>query len=525
MSILSFKPGHDGNIAYLRNGRLIFSYEGEKDSFPRYSGINSSVVIDALTSFDKIPDVIAVSGWIKGPNSHGIIPIGSGYNGVDAENIETKKIQFLGKSVDYYSSSHVRSHIMASYGMSPFEQGEPCYMLLWEGSLGFFYEIDEHLNVKTIGRVMNQPGQKYSFLYLLAAQEAQDNSAAFAGKLMALAGFSDRQRLTKEELKTANFILNKNANSIRKSDMSWSSYYNVGVDNEGFKQFAGKFSDLIFDAFYSFATKHCTKGYPLLIGGGCGLNCEWNSRWKNSGLFQDVFIPPVTNDTGSAIGTAIDAYYHFTGQAKVSWDVYCGTPFQHDENHSGINSFKVQELDLDYVARLLAQDKILALVQGNCEIGPRALGNRSIIASPFKKETHIKLNSIKGRESYRPIAPLCLEDDVSEFFDWEGPSPYMLFFQKVKNSELKAITHVDQTARLQTVNQNSNQRLFNILTSFKKLTEFGVLCNTSLNFNGRGFINNMSDLIHFVEVTELDGFILENKLYLKKGSFIEDTND
>ena len=110
-------------------------------------------------------------------------------------------------------------------------------------------------------------------------------------------------------------------------DLEHARYYNVGVDDPEFRNFAGIFSDRIFDVFYQFAKSNMKKRMPLIIAGGCGLNCDWNTKWKESGLFSEVFVPPVANDSGSAIGTAIDAQFHFTGNPKIDWNVYSGLGF------------------------------------------------------------------------------------------------------------------------------------------------------------------------------------------------------
>lgn len=125
---------------------------------------------------------------------------------------------------------------------------------------------------------------------------------------------------------------------------------------------------------------------PLLVAGGCGLNCDWNTKWRESGLFCDVFVPPVANDSGSAIGTAIDAQFHFTGNPKVAWDVYSGLDFFSDQ---AVDASKFDEwnLNISTVAHMLASDLIVGWANGRYEIGPRALGNRSILAAPFKAST------------------------------------------------------------------------------------------------------------------------------------------
>jgi len=291
--------------------------------------------------------------------------------------------------------------------------------------------------------------------------------------------------------------------------MHWSKFYNIGLKHPDFTRLAKRYSDEIFNRFYQYAQKNLTAGYPLLISGGCGLNCDWNTMWRNSGLFEDVFVPPCTNDTGSSIGTGIDAMREFTGKAKVEWDVYSDKAFEDDSpDMPDVNTFP---LEAHRVAQFLAQEKIVAWTHGRCEIGPRALGNRSILAAPFTDGMRNRLNHIKKREEFRPVAPICMEEEVSRHFDWQGPSPHMLYFQKVKNTNLRAITHVDGTARAQTVNAAQNPAIHKLLRAFRSLSGVGVLCNTSLNFTGAGFINRTSDLYQYCKTTGIESFVYNNK--------------
>jgi len=296
-------------------------------------------------------------------------------------------------------------------------------------------------------------------------------------------------------------------NTLEKTALVDSPFYNIGVESQKFKDLAAKVSEAIFNAFYQFAAVHLTKGYPSLISGGCGLNCEWNTRWKNCGLFHDVFVPPCTNDTGSAIGTAVDAMRHYTGNAKLDWTVYAGQPFIDDIDEFEMEGVVASHLNLVDVADALYRGDVIGWARSNCEIGPRALGNRSIFAAPFTDEMRGRLNSIKGREEFNPIAPICLEEDVSKHFGWEGPSSHMLYFQKVTDPRLKTIMHLDGSARVQTVSYNENAILHDLISEFKKLSGVGVLCNTSLNYHGIGFINRTSDLYKYAKLVGLDGFV------------------
>lgn len=518
MKILSFKPGHDGSIALIENGTLIFSLEAEKNSFKRYESLTPNIFLDAMFYQKEIPDVVAISGWYKGSEtSLSITEIEAGYFGLESQKIVSNQSLFCGKNVKRFSSSHERAHIMCSYGMSPFEQGKPCYVLVWEGSIGDFYEIDKDLNIIHLRKVMKQPGVKYSCHYWVAENFSFIGSKfSTAGKLMALASFSDYSSPNEDELEFIKFIVHNSQDVwyLKSKDFEWCKFLNIGVESKDFKNLAGKASNYIFNTFYDFAKEHLLKKLPLLISGGCGLNCDWNTKWKNCGLFEDVFVPPCANDSGSAIGTAIDAQFYYSGNAKINWSVYAGEAFIEDFDCG--NEFDIYDLDYKQVAEFIKNDHVIAWVQGKYEIGPRSLGNRSLLAPAFEEKIRDRLNKIKQRESYRPIAPVCLEEDVSKYFEWKSSSPYMLYFQKLKTDKLKAITHVDNTARVQTVNILQNEQLYNLLFQFKLITGFSVLCNTSLNFSGTGFINEMSDLIQYCHQQNIDGFVVNNKFYLPR---------
>jgi hydroxymethyl cephem carbamoyltransferase len=521
-NVLSFNPGHDGAIVSVRGGGLMFSHEAEKDTHHRHSTAGAGLLVDALAVIPEIPDVLAISGWEKRHFSQDS-PIGAGYFGSGLEKNQVNRMHLCGKPVEVFSCSHERSHLLCAMGMSPFPEDQPCYALVWEGMLGAFYEIDQGGRIHKIGDVLAEPGSKYAAAYAIANPNHNSMFGLFdpsaAGKLMALAAFSSRGEPTLSEHKLIRQILDDTTlSTTRKEDFSGSALFDSGVESPAFKEFAGKFSDALFDRFFQFASRKLERGRPLLIVGGCGLNCEWNTRWLQSGLFSDVFVPPVANDTGVAIGAAVDAQRARTGHWKLEWDVYAGQPFRHDIELHDSELISVEDLRFDHVAGLLAQGKILACVQGRCEIGPRALGNRSLLAAPFSEQMRDRLNQVKQRESFRPIAPICLEEDAHLHFRGPLPSPYMLYFQQVLDARLKAVTHVDGTARAQTVNDRQNHFIAQLLREFRRLTGVAVLCNTSLNFKGFGFINSLSDLVRFIHEHDIDGAVVDGKLLLKRAS-------
>jgi hydroxymethyl cephem carbamoyltransferase len=520
MRVLAFKPGHDGHIAHLVDGVLEFSIEAEKDSGRRYAAAEVPMMLDVLEAVDMLPDAFALSGWAAGGSPAGRA-IGAGYRGIEPVTVRDGSI--LGMSTRLISSSHERSHILCAYGLSPFAQGTPCHALVWEGHIGAFYAIDGALNVTKLADIMCSPGIRYAFAYALC-DPAFDLPAGTvrlgdAGKLMALAAYGDDGAPDAEEQVLLARLLADPLVPPRlyKADFCGFACYDCGVDSALAKRLARLVSKAIFSFFEVRLRALVIDRRPLLIGGGCGLNGDWNRAWLDSGLFTDVFVPPCANDSGSAIGTGIDAQFFLTGHAKLKWDVYSGACFEDDESmacREQLGMFRRYGTDPGQIARLLEAGAILGWVSGRSEIGPRALGNRSIIAAPFSRHMRTRLNALKQRESFRPIAPVCLEEDARLHFDLQRPSPHMLFLARARTDPLTAVTHVDGSSRIQTVSAAENAPLHHLLTAFKACSGFGVLCNTSLNFSGAGFINRTSDLVRFATGSGLDGFVVDGMLFV-----------
>ncbi len=522
MNILSYNPGHDGAVAHLREGRLVSSVEAEKDSNYRYSPISGRDLLDGLGRLEEVPDVVCTGGWWPREARPTGAPSHVGYRGIAQDGITVDRRRLLGRTIPFFSSSHERSHLLCGFGMSPFPRGTPCYALVWEGAIGAFYEIGPDLKITLIADVMNEPGDRYTSIYGLADPTFPKNAPfsrfSDSGKLMALASFARRSTPTAEEEELMTFLLSSPHVRLDLYErLETSRHYNVGTDDAEFRNFAGIFSDRIFETFHGFAKANMRRGLPLIITGGCGLNCDWNTKWRETGLFPDVFVPPVANDSGSAIGTAIDAQLHFTGNPKIQWDVYSGLSFRTDAPIAP-GRYDVGAASHEEVAHMLASGLILGWVSGRCEIGPRALGNRSILAAPFDDRTRVRLNEIKQREQFRPIAPVCLEDDAARWFSCYHESPFMLFTHRANTDALAAVTHVNGTARIQTVNPRTNAHLHDLLVAFKARTGYGLLCNTSLNFNGKGLINNLTDLDTYALDHGLDGFVVEGRAHLMRSS-------
>ena len=266
------------------------------------------------------------------------------------------------------------------------------------------------------------------------------------------------------------------------------------------------------------------------LAGGVALNCTGNGHLSSLGFVNKVFVQPASGDSGTSLGAAILACRHHGVTFKNNFKhAYWGSEFSDEEIKKDINNYAAENGGLvyrwfpnmeertQYVAKLLNEGKVVCNFQGKAEVGPRALGNRSILANPTKKETLDRVNKIKGREYWRPLAPSVLEEDYFEVVDSKVHSPYMLMACQVKEDykdKIPAVVHVDGSCRPQTIYKSTNPIFHNIVLEFKKITGIPVILNTSFNLNYEPIVNSPKDAIKtFVEceaeVLHIGDYILE----------------
>lgn len=514
---MAINPGHDGAIAVVGDQKLLYAIESEKDSYLRHSVVTPMSIFNLAERIGALPDLVALGGWHREPLQRPRLGgIASGYFGAQAT--DERWTTFFGSKVRMFSSSHIRSHIMMGAGMAPREEAPRSAVLVWEGREGTFYLLDEEWAILKEIPVLSTPGVRYALVYALAHPEYGDRTVPAldeSGKLMALAGFGNPGDADADIRRTVEQLLSEKGFPTWKSTYRDSPIYNVGVTAQETKIAAALLTEKMFDIFARVAQEQLPAGIPLYISGGCGLNCDWNMKWRELGHFSSVFVPPCPNDSGSAVGTALDALAAETGDPRVDWDVYCGLEFEWDFEPRP-EGWERRPLDLGQLAEALAEGRVVAWVQGRWEMGPRALGNRSLLAEPFNASTRDRLNEIKQREDYRPIAPCCRLEDAGKVFSADFDDPYMLYFRMVTSPDLKAVTHVDGSARVQTVTRDSNRPLHDLLSAFAERRGVGVLCNTSLNFKGFGFINRMSDLVRYCRQRGVDDFVVNDVWFRRR---------
>tara|TARA_B100000963_G_scaffold357012_1_gene378295 strand:- start:1895 stop:3670 length:1776 start_codon:yes stop_codon:yes gene_type:complete len=288
----------------------------------------------------------------------------------------------------------------------------------------------------------------------------------------------------------------------------------------------------------------------LCVAGGVGLNCVANGLIKKLNLFDNIWIQPASGDAGGALGAALSYYYQHEGNLrKISNkdsmnNSYLGPRYNNEEikkdfisNKISFEEYKDERL-LEYITNEIQKGKIIGWMQGSLEFGPRALGNRSIIADPRNEEMQKRLNlKTKFRESFRPFAPIVLEEQLSDWFDLDTRSPYMLLVAQVKKnklinvnskknhtlddinekrSQIPSVTHVDMSARIQTISKE-NGKIYDLLKLFYKKTNCPVLINTSFNLSGEPIVSSHMDAYQSFMVSDIDILVCEN-LVIKKFS-------
>ena len=296
---------------------------------------------------------------------------------------------------------------------------------------------------------------------------------------------------------------------------------NTRIDGELAWNIAATSQRAFEDSFLEIAKPYIDKypDIPIGITGGCGLNILLNTRLANE-TTRDIFVGPDPNDCGIALGIMLNKI-----KPKEPIDsTYLGTTLLDLDNiFNYIQSSNIRIatdiLDNETLLNDLVDGKIIGIARNRSEHGPRALGNRSIICNPSIPEMKDILNSkVKHREWYRPFAPVVRLEDVNKYFEWNKESRWMSFCPKVREEwkdKLSAVTHIDGTARVQTVTREQNEFLYDLLTNLEKITGVGVLLNTSFNLDGKPILSTAKDAFTILENTQMDCLLIE-EYYIKK---------
>ena len=534
MIICGVKITHDGAVAVIDDAKLVFSVEMEKlGNANRHSRIEDmSQIFDILREYgyrSSDVDYFSIDGWRKTERFkpwHGqdvrvqLAPYRRGFMTVDPLQAHNYCIS----DFKYMSFPHYTGHVVGGYCASPFaERGEDSYVLSWDGAMfPYLYFVRPRTReVLSLGPVFNFLGDAYHTISQrfspFDAPLQFPATLSLPGKIMAYIARGTVRPDLLAEMQRCYEDAEKDV--IEKIPLLDDEVFSEPLGRQFLDIYAGKLRpNGVVDAD-ALATWHAFLEQLLLVSlerklreqpwpsdnlifvGGCALNIKWNRALRDRGLVKTFWVPPFPNDAGAAIGAASCAWATQRGLTPISWSVYSGPELKPGSPVPGWTARPCSPRDL--ATLLFETNEPVAVLHGRAELGPRALGNRSLFASPVDARMKQRLNDIKNREDYRPVAPVCLEHRANEIFEPGYPDPYMLFEHDVKagwKERIPAVCHEDGTARVQTVNREQNPVVFEVLTEFERISGIPLLCNTSANRHGKGFFPDVESAMEWGKV-------------------------
>lgn len=548
MIICGIKATHDASVAVVDGNRLLFSVEVEKlDNGERYSTLDDldtvtrilategiepadidKFVVDGWFSFDGIKnDVLSVEpstiSMARGGKGHDVSV--APYQGIGASDPVARYAvddsSFGSSHAGHVSYPHVASHILGAYCSSPFAaRAEDALVLVWDGgTVPRLYSVEAATRrVAAVVDLLPISGNAFGdfsahfwpFVRIddsLGVEQQVLRRLSIAGKAMAFAALGRVEEaaypilddiiaaspdVSAESAKAVGAAIAARRNELVPglSDADLIATYQAYLGDRLLQRLT---SWLIGSHEPGGGATEAAHRPNMVLAGGCALNIKWNSALRDSGLFADIWIPPFANDSGAAIGTATCEMFLQGQHLALDWDVYSGPRITVGNLPPG---WQNRPCDEGAVAEILHREGEPVVVLGErAEIGPRALGNRSIMAPATSAAMKDHLNAIKDRAPYRPVAPMCLTARSAEVFMPGGNDPYMLFEHRPRpewTDRIPAVLHLDGTARLQTIDAASSSPAGRILAAYEHLSGIPVLCNTSANLNGRGFFPDVA---------------------------------
>jgi carbamoyltransferase len=534
--ICGIKVTHDGGVALIDNGRLVFSVEMEKiGNADRHAHVEDLAVVGELIRAHgykpESVDAFVIDGWRK---THKVKHWGGQEVKVDLapyrRGIRSRDLlaewKFAVLDQPYSSYTHYAGHFASGYCTSPFAGGD-AHVLVWDGAMmPYLYRYEAATGaVHDLGAVCYLPGASYHYLSQMLPPFQDDvgwpRELALPGKIMAYVakGNPDPEALDRLSRAYAKACGEHVSEDITDADVHEALGRKVrqrmgelltweGIRPEdglasihefmGSAMVAGLEQRLSGDL----SARGQSSSTRLVMTGGCALNIKWNSRVRALPAVDQLWVPPFPNDAGAAIGTACCHMMTHSSKVALDWNVYSGPAF--DATTGGPSDWVPARCSIQDLARLIHEGgQPVLLLHGRAELGPRALGHRSIIAPAVDPAMKVALNNIKGREDYRPVAPICIQDRAPEVFDPGTPDPYMLFDHQVRSEwhrRIPAVCHLDGSARLQTVSPADDPVLHQLLVEYDRLSGVPVLCNTSANLSGSGFFPDLGSAMRWAKV-------------------------
>jgi len=558
MVICGLKLTHDGAAALIEDGKLIFCVEMEKlNNNPRFTSLEDTSLIAGILNrygYDvSSVDHFVVDGW-GGTDQDALalqprLEIGKDHNWLTARNSNKpyklgcapyreknlthdvlqewsfSGLKIGGQALEYSGYYHAAGHIMGTYCTSPFARSnENAYVLVWDGGMypRLYYIDPKTSHIENRGPLFLLIGNIYTIFsqhfgpFKVSGNFAKDNLSV-AGKVMAYIALG---KPGKELFKLFDAVYRECYDMPMGFANVFANEFKKRIHGQGYSDedilasFHFYLEEVLINKLEKKVNRHGNKSRNLCMSGGCALNIKWNSAIRSSGMFDAVYTPPFPNDSGSALGAACCALVKNNQLWALDWSVYNGPEII---NNNPGNGWKTSGCDLKNLALLLHQtNEPVIFLNGRAELGPRALGNCSILAAAVSPAMKDILNQVKKRENYRPVSPICLEHRAREIFDPGTPDPFMLFDHQLRKEwveKVPAIMHLDGTARLQTVAPHENPTAAELLIQYEKLSGIPLLCNTSANHKGCGFF---PDVLSAAKWDRVNYIWCDNTLYEKE---------
>jgi carbamoyltransferase len=524
MANISFYGSHNSAVAVEENGKLLCVIEVE-----RFLNVKNAGYAQYLVSHTRPFLLKEIVKWIE--KTYGISEYENCYF-LNTDTIEgPKKVHYeqLIPSKNYEQLLHHGSHAACGFYQTDYSEA---LIVSYDGggNDGFFniYHASDRNTINEVARLGIDMGFPYmsfgDYLSDVKLEPALNiGNLVYSGKIMGLCSYGNVREEWLQPMKDY-YLAKPDGNNYIELLKILSEKTGLIFDRsnrlEGqtawdlAKTSQIAFEEITINLIQPYLNQH--PNLPLIMVGGCALNILLNTRLKKE-LDRPVFVPPNPNDCGIASGLLLAK---MKPQSAVDL-TYAGIPILDDNNLMSIleHHWNSIPLDVDYLVEYIRSGKIVGVARGTSEHGPRALGNRSIICDPTKPDMKDILNQkVKHREWYRPFAPVVRLEDVSKYFEFEGESRWMGFCPKVREEwreTLVSITHVDGTARVQTVTKEQNPWLYDLLTKFEEKSGVGVLLNTSFNVDGKPILSTYRDALEVFHKTELDALVLEEYMIRK----------
>jgi carbamoyltransferase len=581
LNILGVNPGHNGSVALVSDGKVLYYIEEERLSRQKYDGNPFRAILDVLNKWHV--DVIVIGGTISPPK----LP----WTGEDPYTALVRKFNPLVKTVNLFDEHHL-GHAACAFYNSGFDKA---IAVIVDGAGSFKTEkITNAENNETISGyetesiwVCDYPckfeavykvyadniGVKYfdthyemdNAVTLTKSYEAVSHYLGFgfieAGKTMGLSSYGKKDdnipnlflgnRTSKDlfipHYPAGAFIDQNRIEIFRRTTepTAWHKDPSLLTDIE--KNLAWKIQDETQNVLASYIEKavSATGLKKVVIAGGYGLNCVANYYLQKRFPDLEFYFEPIAHDGGTAIGIAKLIWYEHLQKEQKEFSVEKQTSIYYGSEYSlpdikqileeNEKTVSVKKVSYKEIAELISNKNIVSIFQGRSEAGPRALGNRSILYDPRDENGKEFVNLVKGREWFRPFAGSVLKEDANDWFDMAGAeeSPFMMMAVNVaadKITQVPCITHVDGTCRIQTVSSEQNPHYYNLIKAFKEITGVPVLFNTSFNLAGDPLVENIFDALNtlfnsklkYMYLPELE--LLVTKTIENPGEFKEEPN-